>query len=283
MAGDRLTLLQFADRLGLNLFALLTIGFALHAAFGVMERDAFGRLRWLATASAVIALIFVAMRFLILLAQMGDGSQLIDPELAPLAWSALGNSSLLIGGGLVVAAGAVWLKSRWLALLGAIAAGGGFALTGHTQGLIDPGLAPVAVAAHVLLAGFWIAAPVSLYPFAHVEDARLIRRLERFSAIAVAAIPLLVVLGIWLSFALTRSLEGLLGSAYGQLLLGKLAVGVAGMAVGAVNKQVLTRKLATSPETGRRWLRITLVTEAVLFASAIAFVSAATTFTGPPE
>jgi len=283
LSGDGLTLLQFADRLGLNLFAVLAIGLALHAALGVVERDSLARLRWLAAVAAALALGFVILRFLTLVGQMGDGTTLIDLELAPLAWRVLGDSSLLIGGGVIAAAGGIWVKAKSLSFAGAVAAGAGFALTGHTQGLPSPGLAPIAVGAHVLLAGLWVAAPVSLYPSSQTEDAVLGRRLERFSAVAIAAIPLLVILGGWLALTLAGSWENLVGSAYGQLLLGKLAIGVAGMAIGAINKQVLTHRLATLPDSGRRWLRITLCTEAVLFTVAIVLVSAATTFTGPPE
>jgi hypothetical protein len=42
---DALPFALFVDRIGLNVAALLTIGFALHAAAGVVDRDAFKRRR----------------------------------------------------------------------------------------------------------------------------------------------------------------------------------------------------------------------------------------------
>lgn len=282
MDGDGLIFLQFADRLGLNLFAVLSIGFALHAALGVVERDSFGKLRWAILAASAATALFVVLRFLILLAQMGDGTTL-DFELASLAWAALGNSSVFIVAGVLIAAAGVWLRLRALALIGGSAASVGFGLTGHTQGLADPGLAPLAVGLHVLIAGLWIAAPISLYPSTRIDDATLLARLRRFSALAVAAIPVLVALGVWLALLLAGGWPNLYGSAYGQLLLGKLAIGAVGVAIGALNKQVLTKRLASSPSAGRKLLKLTLGAEAVLFATAIILVSAATTFAGPAE
>jgi putative copper resistance protein D len=282
MDGDGLTLAQFADRLGLNLSAILVIGLALHAALGVVERDAFSRLRPIAVGAALATLTFVAVRFLILLVQLGDGPGVIDFELIALAWTVLGASSVFIVGGAIAAVVGLWFGIRAACVIGAVAASLGFAFTGHTQGLADPGLAPWALAAHVLIAGFWIAAPLNLFPADQLDDATLAVRLRRFSAIAVAAIPLLVVLGVWLALILSGSVEALLTTAYGKLLLGKLAIGLAGMAIGALNKQILTRRLLASPPEARRWLKASLRAEAALFLGAVVLISAATTFTGAP-
>jgi len=283
VTGDGLSLLQFADRIGLNLFALLTIGFALHAASGVVEREVFKSLRLrIALASLGIG-VFAAVRLGVLIAQMGDGSNPFDTELMPLAWMALGDATLLVVLGAFAATLGVWFGSRAVAALGAIMVSAGFGLTGHSQGLADPGLAPAMVAAHVLIAGFWIAAPLSLYPSKTLRDDQLLARLNRFSLIAIAAIPVLLGLGVWLAWILTGGPEKLFGTTYGLLLLGKLAVGVVAMGLGALNKQIITAKVAAEPATGRAWLRTTLGLEATLFGAAIIAVSAATTIGGPGE
>jgi putative copper export protein len=255
VSGDGLSWLLFADRIGLNVFAVLTLGFALHAASGVVEREAFKSLRSRVSLASVGLAFFVAIRLGVLIAQMGDGSNPFDAELLPLAWMALGDSTLLVAVGALAAAGGVWFGSGIVAALGAIGISAGFALTGHAQGLTDPGLAPVMVAAHVLIAGFWVVAPFSLYPAKALPDAQLLARLNRFSAIAVAAIPILVGLGVWLAWILTGGPEKLLGTTYGLLLLAKLAIGVVAMGLGALNKQIITAKVATDPAIGRTWLR----------------------------
>jgi putative copper export protein len=162
-------------------------------------------------------------------------------------------------------------------------AAAGFALTGHTQGLTEPGFAPPAVALHVLIAGFWVAAPVTLWPVTSLADGRLLARLERFSVVAVAAIPILVALGVWLAWRLAGGFAPLIASTYGLLLLLKLLVALAAMGMGALNRQVVTGKVRQNAAVGRRWLRTTLAIETTLFLVAIMAVSAATTIGAPGE
>ncbi len=281
MTEDELSLLQFADRIGLNLFALLTIGFALHAASGVLERDSFRGLRSRIALTGAALAFFTAVRLGILIAQMGDGGDFLDPELVPLAWMVLGDSTLAILVGAAASIGGVWFGSRVVAGIGAAALSVGFGLTGHAQGLTDPGFAPIMVAAHVLIAGFWVAAPISLYPSSTLDSARLTSRLHRFSKIAVAAIPVLIALGIWLAWMLTEGGEKLLGTTYGLLLLAKLAIGVIAIGVGALNRHIITAKVQADPATGQKWLRVALLCEATLFAAVIIAVSAATTIGAP--
>lgn len=281
MTGDALPLALFADRIGLNIAALLAIGFALHAAFGVVERDAFKRLRWFGLAAAAGVIVFAGLRLLILTVQMGDGTSLFDPDLLQLSWLALGSSTMALGAGAILGAAGLLAGSRILAGVGAVVLATGFGLTGHTQGLSEPGLAPTVVASHVFIAGFWIAAPITLYPAAGVGDALLLWRLKRFSAIAIAAIPLLILLGVWLAWVLAGGFEPLVGSTYGRLLLLKLAAGLVALGLGALNKQIVTARMEADPTKGRRWLRLTLAFETILFAVAILAVSAATTIAGP--
>ena len=281
MTGSGLSLLQFADRIGLNLFALLTIGFALHAASGVVERDSCRGMRSRIALTGAALAFFTAARLGILVAQMGEGRYFLDPELIPLAWLVLGDSTLAILAGAAASIGGVWFGSRVVAGLGAAALSVGFGLTGHTQGLTEPGLAPIIVAAHVLIAGFWVAAPISLYPGSTLDIGRLTNRLHRFSNIAVAAIPVSIALGIWLAWMLTKGGEKLLVTTYGLLLLAKLAIGAIAIGVGALNRQVITAKIKADPATGQTWLRVALLCEAALFAAAVIAISAATTIGTP--
>ena len=281
--GDALPLALFADRIGLNVAALLMIGFALHAASGVVERDALRRLRPLVLLAGAGVLVFASLRLLILNAQMGDGTVLFDAELFPLSWIALGPSTTALSVGAVAGVAGVFAGSRILAGIGAAILAAGFGLTGHSQGLADPGLAPMAVATHAFIAGFWVVAPITLHPATRLGDDVLLARLKRFSVIAMAAIPLLLFLGVWLAFVLAGGVAPLFGSIYGWLLLAKLAAGLIAMAMGALNKQIVTTRIERDPAKGRRWLRLTLTFEAILFATAILAVSAATTIAGPGE
>ncbi len=275
--------LLFVFRTGFNVAALLALGLALHAASGVVEYPVLRRLRSLLAGLAATVALFAAARLAILTGQMGDGSALIDFTFLPFAWTALGASTAaLFAGSIAIGAGAL-TGSRVALVLGALCVASGFGLTGHTQALANPGLAPVAVALHVLFAGFWIAAPLTLWPKATIPDAELHARLERFSAVAVAAVPVLVVVGVWLAWLLANGFAGLTGTPYGRLLLVKLGAVVIALGVGALNRQVITTRILRDGERGRRLLRLSLSCEAFLFAAAILAVSAATTFVGPGE
>jgi putative copper resistance protein D len=135
---------------------------------------------------------------------------------------------------------------------------------------------------HVLIAAFWFAAPVTLWPTLQIEAAALAARVNRFSNIAVAAVPLLFALGLWLALLLAGGWGPLLTSLYGQLLLAKLAAASFALALGAYNKTIVAARLRTDQEAGRSALRLTLGLDTALFAGALAAVAAATSLTGPP-
>ncbi|MEP7210325.1 MAG: CopD family protein [Alphaproteobacteria bacterium] len=284
MTADPILPWLFVVRFGLNATALLAIGLALHASLGILSptdrRAALKR----AGAAAIGVLLFGAARLAVLNGQMTGGlADAFNPETFALTWLTLGHASLTLGlgaGAIIVAA---LTGIRLVAIAGALAIAGAFALTGHTQGLEHPGLAPAAVAAHVLIAGFWVAAPLTLWPRRGLGDATLLGRLKRFSAIAMAAIPVLVGLGLWLAWVLAGGFSGLLGTTYGQLLLAKFAVTMIAVAMGALNHQIVTGMVEATPARGRTWLARTLSTEAVVFLIAVLIVSAATTFTGAGE
>jgi putative copper export protein len=195
----------------------------------------------------------------------------------------LAGTTLTLGAGALAILLSNLRRFAVLAPVGAVAMSASFGLTGHTQGLDNPGLMPIAAAVHVLIAGFWLAAPLSLWPRRALADALLARRLRQFSAIALAAIPILVILGVSLAWTLARGRDGLLHTAYGALLLLKLAASLVAIVVGAINHKFVARLVTTEPEGGRKWLASTLSIEAVMFVAAVLIVSAATTFTGPAE
>jgi putative copper export protein len=214
---------------------------------------------------------------------LGGGGALLDPATLSWTWPALGPSSTLIALGAIALVIGWLLRSRIAAGVGAAALASSFGLTGHSQALDSPGLAPWAVALHVLIAAFWLAGPITLWPTHNLEGAALTARVTRFSNVAVAAIPLLFVLGLWLALLLAGGWTPLLTSLYGQLLLAKLAAASFALALGAYNKSVVTAQLRTALDAGRRTLKLTLRLDAVLFFIALGAIAAATSLTGPPS
>ncbi len=284
MAGDALAPLMLALKLALYAAALLSAGLALHGVLGVVERGA--RAAWIRNAAlaAAFALVFGALKLLLLNAQLAGGlAHAFDAESFGWTWAMHAPAFIALAIG-AVAALAAWASQRhWLGLITVLGFSASFALTGHTQALAAPGLAPWAVGLHVLIASYWIAAPISLWPRGALADAALHRRLERFSAGAIVAIPLLFVAGLWLAWRIAGGVAALLESEYGRLLLAKLAAASAALGLGALNKQVVTGVIIRAPERGRVWLKRTLAADALLFLTALLLVSWATTLTGPPD
>lgn len=251
--------------------ALLAAGLALHVGLGVVEKPAApGTLRTMAIAGGM-ALVLTGVRFATLAQDIGGADAVVW------AWRVHGNALLALAGGVAILVAAS--RAHVLTLPGAALIAASFGLTGHTQALDTPGLAPLAVAVHVTFAAFWFAAPLSLWPCASIADDAMIARLQRFSAIAILAVPALFALGVWLALRLGGGLEALVSSDYGRLLLAKLGAAGAALVLGAVNRSIGVTSLCT----GRTTLKRLLAGEAVAFFAALALVAWATTAAGPPE
>lgn len=282
MEAEPLALGLFAVKLGLYGSTLLAAGLALHAGLNVLAIHDRPRAMRTAAVAGLIALILAALRIGLANAQIGGGGAILDLATMSWTWPALGPSSTSIAFGAVAILIAWRLRSGIAAILAACALAVSFSLTGHSQALDPPGLAPWAVAVHVLIGAFWFAGPVTLWPARGLDDALLTARVAQFSARAVAAIPFLFALGLWLALLLAGGIGPLLASPYGQLLLAKLAAGCVALALGAYNKTVITAQLQSAPLAGRRALKTTLGLDVFLFLIALGSVAAATSLTGPP-
>jgi putative copper resistance protein D len=237
--ADPLAPLLFVIKLGLYGSALLAAGLALHATVNIVARADYSRAMRSATLAGVVALFFAGLRLGLANVQLGGGNALLDPATLSWTWPALGQSLAATASGAVALATGWWLRSGIAAGIGAVALAIPFGLTGHNQALDSPGLAPWAVALHILIAAFWLAGPITLWPTRKLEDAALIRRMTRFSDLTVAAVPLLFLLGLWLALLLAGGWTPLLTSLYGQLLLAKL--GAASFALDAITPRARSR------------------------------------------
>lgn len=283
MEADPLAPALFAIKLGLYGSALLAAGLGLHTSLNIIARDDRQHAMRTATIAGLLALIFASLRLGLANVQLGGADALLDPATLSWTWPALGPSSMAVAVGAVAVTAGWLLRSSIASAIGAIAFAASFGLTGHTQALESPGLAPWAVAAHVLIAAFWFAGPITLWPARTLEEPVLLARVTRFSNFAVTAVPTLFALGLWLALLLAGGWTPLLTSLYGQLLIAKLGAASFALALGAYNKSVVTARLQTTPEAGQRALRLTLGLDAVLFLIALAAIAAATSLTGPPS
>ena len=181
-----------------------------------------------------------------------------------------GTSALLtMAAAALIAAGAWLARQRVRAVLltaGALLVPISLVLTGHAASAQPAWLALTAVAAHVLVAGFWAGSLVALFLLLRQRDPRSGAGLRRFSAIAMPAVGLLVVAGVGFAALQLGSLQALLDSPYGQLVLLKSALLVLLLALAGANRFVLMPQLERSVPTAEVALRRAVVAEMVLVA-----------------
>ena len=113
---------------------------------------------------------------------------------------------------------------------------------------------------HLLMAGAWIGGLAPLAFLFHraissgdgewVEIAR--RAAGRFSALGIVAVGLLLASGVINASYLVSSLAGLVGTAYGRLLLVKIVLFAALAGLATVNREVLTPRLSATPRGAKQ-------------------------------
>jgi putative copper export protein len=270
-----LSALLILVKLGLYGSSLVAVGLVLHRQLGLPAPT-----RFLPALGAVLVA-SVAARFVLMIFQLGGGlGAPFDGSMVPFVWEA-GRLQIIVfvlGGACLV--GSRWSASSAVPLVGALLVISGFGLSGHTQGVADPFLSPLTVIAHVALAGFWIAAPLTLFP-KKGQEVPSIASLERFSAIALWVVPLAFVLGIALLWRLAGGIEAAFTTDYGQLLLTKFLLAAAALALGGYNKTIVTSRIKNERSGGIVLLRKVLLGEAGLFILVLMAVAIATTIMGP--
>lgn len=275
---DALSPFAFAIQLGFYAASLLLIGLLLARALGVTRMQGVS----VTVILGIVVMCFYAARLLLANAMLGGALAVaFDPATFSWIWQAykIQAYAVMFGCALGVV-GAIGQQPAAM-LAAAFILSAGFGLAGHTQGLESPSVFPWLAGLHVLIAGFWFGAPAALWPTPKMNQAELVRRLEAFSHIAQFGIPTLFVAGLALAWRLADGWTGLIGSAYGRLLFAKLIVASAALALGALNKLWVTKRVKIDPTAGRSALRLTLSVEFVLFLAAMGLIALATTVQGP--
>jgi copper transport protein len=195
------------------------------------------------------------------------------------AGSSLGRSLIIAGAGLIALL--VCLPRLDQSTCRAVAAGGAlvaiasFGFTGHASTAAPAWLMAPVVAIHALCAAFWLG---SLHPlltalrFEPPGSAHAI--FTRFSTIAVAAVALLVAVGVVIAAVQIERVEMLWASTYGRILSAKLGMAVLLLVVAAHNKWWATPFLVTDHASAGRRLRLAIHSEYALFAIILALTGA---------
>lgn len=260
--------------------ALMMIGLALHKSMRICQSQ--NTLRILAAVFITCAI----LRLVQLNAAAGGGwSYALSPDTFRWIWMANANQNYAFAVGTFLLLAEAVIRSpaisRAALILGAITVAAGFGLAGHTPGLEDPGFMPILAMGHVLVAGFWLAAPLTLFPRPQLDTPALILKTGIFSNIALWLVPTLFLSGLWLLWNISGSLSAVVTQNYGRLLLLKLLFATGLLGLGAYNKVRVSDCLKTNPVRGRKLLSRTLKAEALLFGSVIILISLVTTVFGP--
>jgi copper transport protein len=149
-----------------------------------------------------------------------------------------------------------------------------------THAAAIPSLAPLGVAAdaaHLVGVALWVGGLVGVAAvrgfLRRDENLRLARHVfARFSRLAGFAVGLVLGAGVALSVLLVGSVEALVETGYGWVVLGKVALFAPMLALGAYNRYRLVPRTAEAPQTGEavRRLALNVRAEAALGAAVLA-------------
>jgi putative copper resistance protein D len=224
-----------------DIAAVVTIGFLLAAVVldpsgkdGTVSRAGRSDLIRAAVAALVWALLALAQSVFVVGNVLGlQFSEAISPDVLTTYAFDLPTTRALFGMAILalvvsaacaatytVGSGAAWLI---LALLAAILP----ALGGHAAGLGDHALAMTAGAAHIAAATLWIGGLLALALHAVRGDIPLTRSIQRFGVIAGSSLVLLAVSGVANAYTRLETLDQIVTTGYGQLVLIKTTLIVA--------------------------------------------------------
>lgn len=276
---DLLTLGAVAAKFAWVAAGLIAIGLGLHAVLGITRIGSPSARATLVLAAAALAGSVLARLGFSAVELAGGVDGAID--LLPIVWSVQHAAVIsALGGAGALAAGAL-TGSRPTLAAGVVAAAAAFGLTGHAQGASQPWLAGVVVALHVIFAGFWATAPLVLWPRRTLADDEIAARNAKVGAIALAAVPMLVLAGGALALWFGGGPTGLVGSAYGAALAAKSLFAAVAIGVGAWNRLHIATLFRSDPAKARGRLRLAMGIDAIVFLGAAIAVALATTVAVP--
>lgn len=173
------------------------------------------------------------------------------------------------------------IPGRAIACLGAVLIVGSFTTTGHTATQAGPSPLGIALFAHLNIIAFWYGALLPLRRATGVEPAALTAALiARFSAIAGAVVPLIIVLGLILVWRLVKGWSELY-SPWGLLMLVKVLVFGSLMVLAALNRWRLGPVVASGQSATDHAFRRNVLAEWWLITALIAATAVMTALYSP--
>ncbi|WP_162419734.1 CopD family protein [Microvirga brassicacearum] len=185
---------------------------------------------------------------------------------------ALAFASLLARGG----------SRRALSLAALAGVGLAFAASGHASAATPQWLMRPVMFLHAVAVAYWVGALLPLAVVVRRFPSQAQPVIRRFSGVAVAAVAVLTATGLMLAYVQVEAPKNLFDTDYGLVLLAKLILVAALLALASVNRVLLTPGLEVSRDKSRHRLGRTIAIEIGL-AALVLMVVGLWRFTPPPR
>lgn len=268
---------------------LFLAAFARADTSAVAVRRTMSRTAWIGAVAAIVAAATTLVGVGVRAGRLSglDLAGMADPTMLKIVWEGpVGTAVTVRLAGLgVVAAGLCVFRTnagRALVIAGGLAYASSYAFVGHATESPQWLLAS-AITVHILAVSFWFGsfAPLMLVTrYAASNDAD--RLLGAFGRAAVWVVGALVVAGVTFAAVLLESPAGLFDSAYGSILMSKLALVTFLLMLAALNKLRLVPALERGDETARGSLIRSIKLEALAVVAILIVTSFLTSVATPP-
>lgn len=215
----------------------------------------------------------------------GEWSGILDRSLqSMLLGSNFGTTVAMRVLGLVLIAAGSRRAGRYgeaFAVIGATLIAVSFTFMGHTAADAERWLLAPLLFIHLIAIGFWFGSLWPLVTVTRFEDAAVAGAvIERFSRMAVRAVPLILLAGLAMAGLLLPDLSSL-GTPYGLSLITKLAVFAIVMALAALNKWRLAPGISLGNPFSLAAFRISVLAEWLLILGVITVTAVMTALFSP--
>ncbi|GLR52901.1 copper resistance protein C [Shinella yambaruensis] len=182
----------------------------------------------------------------------------------------------------VVASFRAAFAGRAASLASLLAGGGALALSGHASSAAPQWLTQPAVFVHAITIAVWIGALLPLACAVRRGGDAGRQALDRFSRLIPACVAALALAGLLLAVVQIQAFGALFSTAYGAVLLVKMALLAVLFSLVALNRWVFTRPAARGDRGATRRLVRSIIVETMIVLAVLA-VAAAWRFTPPPR
>ena len=231
---------------------------------------------------SVLGLIATIFGFLLRGASLtGDISGMIDPEMLGLLWNTpVGTVFILHVVGLSLLFVGLFLEriGIWISIIGGISALWSFAQIGHVSGN-KFALAEFALLLHLLVIAFWIGILIPLKRLASSSSTYIVAAKigHRFGIIASVTVPILIVMGGYMSYELVGTIAALTGTAYGQALIIKVVLVGSLLGLAAANKIRFIPALSAGDPNAAKRLSRSIIFEWIIISAVLCLTAVLTT------